>query len=161
MSAEPASFMIARTSAKVEVDESGHRDDVADPLDALPEDVVDDAEGVEDRGFLLDDVLEPIVRDRDQGVDLGFQLLGRTLRNELALVALEAERLGDHADRERTLLLRELGHHRGTAGPGTATEPCRDEHHVGVGQRLGDLLGILFRGALANGRNHHRPRDPS
>ena len=80
------------------------------------------------------------------------------LGDELALVALEAERLGHDADRERALLLRELGHDRGRAGPGTATEPGRDEHHVGVGERLGDLLGILFRGALADGESPPAPR---
>ena len=70
---------------EVEVDESGHGDDVADALDALAEHVVDDAEGVEDAGVLLDDVLEPVVGDRDQRVDLGLELLGRLLGDELAL----------------------------------------------------------------------------
>jgi hypothetical protein len=70
---------------EVEVDQSRHRDDVADPLHALAEHVVDDAEGVDDRRVLLDDVLQTVVRDRDQGVDLGLQLLGRLLGDELAL----------------------------------------------------------------------------
>ncbi len=70
ISAEPASFMIARTSAKSWLIKPGHRDDVADALDALAQDVVDDPERVEDARVLLDDVLEPVVRDRDEGVDL-------------------------------------------------------------------------------------------
>ena len=36
---------------EVEVDQARHRDDVADPLDALAEDVVDDPERVEDQVF--------------------------------------------------------------------------------------------------------------
>src|ERR1700741_4107569 len=67
----------------VEVDQPGHRDDVADPLDALAQHVVDDAERVDDRGVLLDDVLEPVVRDRDQRVDLALQLVGPLLPDEL------------------------------------------------------------------------------
>src|SRR5712671_3276693 len=97
---------------EVEVDQPRHRDDVADPLDALTEHVVDDAEGVDDRGVLLDDVLEPIVRDRDEGVDRRLELLGGLLGDELALGALETERLGDDADGERPGILGELGHDR-------------------------------------------------
>ena len=37
---------------EVEVDEAGHRDQVADALDALAQHVVDDAEGVDDRRLL-------------------------------------------------------------------------------------------------------------
>ena len=57
ISAEPASFMIARTSAKSRLIRPGHGDHVADALDALAQDVVDDPERVEDRRVLLDDVL--------------------------------------------------------------------------------------------------------
>ena len=93
---------------EVEVDQARHRDDVADALDALAQHVVDDAEGVEDAGVLLDDVLEPVVGDRDQRVDLALELLGRLLGDELALGALERERLGDDADGQRAALLGDL-----------------------------------------------------
>ena len=135
---------------EIEIDESWHGDDVADALDALAEDVVDDAEGIEDAGVLLDDVLEPVVGDRDEGVDLRLELLGRLLRDELALGALEGERLGHDADRQRTGLLGELGHDRRRARAGPAAEPGGDEDHVRVGERLGDLLRVLFRRALAD-----------
>ena len=60
---------------EVEVDQAGHRDDVADARDALAEHVVDDPERVDDRGVLLDDVAQAVVGDRDQRVDLGLELL--------------------------------------------------------------------------------------
>ena len=65
---------------EVEVDQPGHGDDVADALDALAQDVVDDPERVEDRRVLLDDVAQPVVRDGDERVDLGLERLGRTSR---------------------------------------------------------------------------------
>ena len=150
MSAEPASFMIARTSAKSWLIKPGHRDDVADALDALAQDVVDDPERVEDAGVLLDDVAEPVVRDRDEGVDLALQLLGRLLGDELALVALERERLGHDADRQRAAFLGDLGDHRGRARTRAPAEAGRDEDHVRVGERLGDLLRVLFGRSLAD-----------
>ena len=149
ISADPASFMIARTSAKSWLIKPGHRDDVADPLDALAQHVIDDAEGVEDAGVLLDDVLEPVVRDRDERIDLRLQLLGRLLGDELALVALERERLRHDADRQGTGVLGDLRDDRRGTRPGPATEARGDEHHVGVGQRGRDLLRVLFRRALA------------
>ena len=115
---------------EVLVDQSRHRDDVADALDALAQHVVYDAEGVEDAGVLLDDVLEPVVGDRDQGVDLALELLGRLLRDELALVALERERLGDDADGERAAFLGDLRDDRRGPGPGPTAEPRGDEDHV-------------------------------
>ena len=136
---------------EVEVDQPGDRDDVADPLDALAQDVVDDAEGVEDRRVLLDDVAEAVVRDRDQRVDLGLELLGGLLGDQLAAVALEAERLGHDADREGAEVLGDLRDDRGRTRARAAAEAGRDEDHVGVAERLRDLLGILLRRALADG----------
>ena len=89
ISAEPASFMIVRTSAKSRLIRPGHGDQVADALDALAQHVVDDAEGVDDRGVLLDDVLEAVVGDGDERVDLVAQRLARLLGVEPAARALE------------------------------------------------------------------------
>src|SRR5664279_3156223 len=133
---------------EVEVDQARHRDDVADPLDALAEYVVDDAERIEDRGVLGDDVAQPVVRDRDERVDLRLELLGFLLGDELALVPLERERLRYDADRQRAEVLGDLGDDRGAAGAGAATQARGDEDHVGVAERLRDLLDVLLGGPL-------------
>ena len=49
-------------------------------------------------------------------------------------------------------LLGDLGDDRRRAGAGPAAEPGGDEDHVRVDERLGDLLGVLFGGALADRR---------
>jgi hypothetical protein len=133
---------------EVEVDEAGHRDDVADALDALAKHVVDDAEGVEDRGVLLNDVLEAIVGDRDEGVDLGLELFGRLLGDELPPRAFKGERLRHHADRQGTGFLGELRDDRRGARARAAAHAGRDEDHVRVGQGLGDLVRVLLGCAL-------------
>ena len=158
MSAEPASFMIVRTSAKSRLMSPGIGDDVADALDALAEDVVHDPEGVEHRGVLLDDVAQAVVGDRDQGVDLALELLGGLLGDQLAPGALEGERLGDDADGQRAELLGDLGHDRCRARAGAAAEAGGDEHHVRVAERLGDLLAVLLGRALADARRRRRRR---
>ena len=50
-----------------------------------------------------------------------------------ALLALEAERLGDDADGERAAVARDLRDDRRRAGAGAAAHAGGDEHHVGAG----------------------------
>ena len=62
--------------------------------------------------------------------------------------ALELERLGDDADGERAdLLLGDLGDHGRGAGAGAAALAGGDEDHVGPLQRLLDVVAALGRGA--------------
>ena len=49
---------------EVEVDQAGHRDQVADALDALAQHVVGDPERVEHRRRLVEHLEQPVVRDR-------------------------------------------------------------------------------------------------
>jgi len=74
---------------EVEVDETGHRDEVADALHALTEHVIDDAERVHHRCALLRDLQEAVVRDRDEGVDLVDEILDALLGEEPALRTFE------------------------------------------------------------------------
>ena len=60
---------------EVEVDQPGDGDQVGDALNALAQDVVGLAEGVEDRGAPLDDREQLLVGDHDQGVDVVAQAL--------------------------------------------------------------------------------------
>src|SRR5207249_2709267 len=80
-----------------------------DALDPLPQHIVDDAERVDHAGALLDDLEEPVVRDRDERVDLVDEIADPLLREQLPLRALEAEGLRDHGDRERADVLSDLG----------------------------------------------------
>ena len=133
---------------EVEVDEAGDGDQVGDPLDALAEDVVGLAEGLADRLAALDDVEQLLVRNDDQRVDLVAELLDPVESLLHALGALELERLGDDADRERAdLLLGDLGDDGGRTGSGAASLAGGDEDHVGALQRLLDVVAALGRGS--------------
>ena len=53
---------------EVEVDQAGHRDQVADALHALAEDVVGDPERVDHRGRAVEHLEQAVVRDHDHRV---------------------------------------------------------------------------------------------
>ena len=135
---------------EVEVDEPGHRDEVADALDALAEDIVDDAERVDHRRALLRDLEQPVVRDRDERVDLVDELLDPLLGEQLALRAFERERARDDGDDERPDVLGDLRYDRGGAGPCAATHAGGHEDHVGLFERLVELLAVVLGGLAAH-----------
>ena len=66
----------------------------------------------------------------------------------IALLALEEERLGHHADGERAELLGEPRHDRRSAGAGAAAHAGGDEHHVRAREVFADPLDVLV-GRLA------------
>ena len=97
---------------EVEVDQAGHRDQVADALDALAEHVVGDPERVEHRRRLVEHLEQPLVRDDDHRVAGLAQRRHAVVGGAPALRALEAERHRDDADRERAELAGDLGDDR-------------------------------------------------
>src|SRR4051794_6855297 len=92
---------------EIEVDEAGHRDEVADALHALAQDVVGDAKRVEHRRRALEHLEQPVVRDDDDGVADLAELVHALLSLRAAPTALEAERERDDPDRERSDLARD------------------------------------------------------
>src|SRR5207249_4426715 len=66
---------------EVEVDQTGDRDQVGDPLDALAEHIVGHLERVDNRRPLLYDLQQPVVLDHDQRVDVIAQLLNAERRH--------------------------------------------------------------------------------
>ena len=63
-----------------------------------------------------------------------------------AALALEVERLGDHADGEDAELLGDPRHHRSRAGAGAAAHAGGDEHHVRAGEMVADFVDHLLGG---------------
>src|SRR6266511_916544 len=137
---------------EVEIDQTREGDQVADALDALPEDVVGDLERVEHRRRAVEHLEQAVVRDHDrrvallaQGVDAGFGL-------RAALRPLELERRRDDADCERTEALRDLRDDRGGAGTGPAALAGSDEDHVRTSEGVLDLVVALLRRLAADPR---------
>jgi hypothetical protein len=58
--------------------------------------------------------------------------------------------LGDHPDREDAEFACGARHHRRGTGSGAATHARGDEHHVGTGQVVADLVDHLFGGGAAD-----------
>src|ERR671936_1374 len=105
---------------------------------------------MEARRLERDYLQEAVVLDHDQGVDAVAQLIDAALGLVGPLPALEAERTGDDADRQRADLLAELGHDWRTAGAGAAALAGRDEDHVRALERFLQLVAALLCGGKAD-----------
>ena len=143
---------------EVEVDETGHGDEVADALHALAQDVIDDAERVAHRRALLDDLQQPVIGDGDQRVDLVDEVVDPLLREKAALASLEPERLRDDGHGEGADVLGDLGDDRGGAGPGAAAHPRGHEDHVRFLEGFVQLLAIVLGRLAADGRVRARAK---
>ena len=135
---------------KVQVDQRGHGDQVADALDALAQHVVGNAEGLQHGGTLADHLQQPVVGDHHQGVHPLLQVSDAHFGVLHALLALKGKGLGDHGDGQRADIPRHLGHNGGRAGAGAAAHTGGDKHQVCALERLGDFLAALLRRAAAH-----------
>src|SRR6202012_2185686 len=90
--------------------------------------------------------------DADQRVDPGAQPLDPGLGLDSTALALEAERPGHHADRERAERARDARDHRRAAGARAAALARGDEDHVGALEHLFDLFAVVLGGPGADVR---------
>ena len=134
---------------EVAVDDAGNGDDVGDALHALAEDVVGDAERLEEAG-VLGDREQLFVGDDDGGVDRIHQFGDAALGLLHAAFAFEGEWLGHHRNRERAHFAGERGDDGSGTGAGAAAQAGGDEDHVGAFEGLDDLVGIFERGFAAD-----------
>ena len=145
ISAEPAPVMTDFTSAKSRLMRPGVV--ISDVMPSTPWNRTWSAmRNASTIGVLaIGDLKQPVVRNDDQRVDGLLQLGDAEVCLRGALAALEPERPGDDADRERPEPLGDLGDDRSAAGPRTATFAGGDEDHVGALEDLLDLVGVLMR----------------
>src|SRR5690606_36337688 len=65
-------------------------------------------------------------------------------------IAFKIERLGDHANRQDTLLTSSARHHRRSASTRTTTHAGGNENHVRAGEMIIDHIPALFDGSATN-----------
>ena len=124
-------------------------DDVGDALHALTQNVVSDAEGLEEAG-VLGDGQQFLIGDDDSGVYRVHQLGDATLGLHHSPLAFKGEGLGDDRHREGSHLAGQRGDDGGGSSAGTAAKSRGNEDHVGAFEGLDDLVGILERGFAAD-----------
>src|SRR5207245_7160491 len=118
--------------SEIAVDDAGNGDDVADALYGLAQDVVGNAEGLEEARASLDGLHEALVGNDDDGIDAADEFGERVFRLCQAAPAFEGKGFGDDGDSERAEFAGERSHYgRGTAA-GTAAETRGDEDHIGA-----------------------------
>ena len=140
MSADPASFMIARTSAKSRLISPG-----IVMMSLIPWTPWRSTSSTTRNASMIEVFFWTTSLSRSFGIVISVSTWALSSSAafsaiELALGAFEAERLRHDADRQRACFLGHLGDDRSGPGAGPAAEPGGDEDHVRVGERLGDLL---------------------
>ena len=134
---------------EVAIDDAGDGDDVGDTLHGLAENVVGDAESVEEAGAPFDGFHQTLVGNDNDGVHAADEILQSLLCLHHAALAFESEGLGDHGDGERPKFAGKRSDHRRGAAAGASAEAGGDENHVGAFQGFDDFLGIFQRGLAA------------
>ena len=115
---------------EVEVHLAGDDDQVADPLHGLPEDVVGQPERLPRRDVAVDEGVEPLVRDRDERVDVLAQLGDPVLGVAELPPPLEGEGLRDDRHDERARLGGDPRDDGRRPGPRAASHAGGHEDHV-------------------------------
>src|ERR1019366_2027063 len=136
---------------EVAVDDAGDGDDVGDPLHALAENVVGNAEGFEEAG-VFGNGEQLFVGDDDGGVDRLHQFGDAALGLLHAAFAFERERLGDDGNGERAHFAGQGRDDGSGSGAGAAAESGGDKYHVGAFEGFDDLVGIFERSFAADFR---------
>jgi hypothetical protein len=129
---------------EVDVDQARRGDQIGDALHTVEQHLVGAAERVHQRH-----AASPICSSRSLGMTIRVSQLSRSEVMPasawlLLPLALERERPGHHADRQRTELAGDGRDDRRAAGAGAAALARGDEHHVGAAQQFLDVvLGVL------------------
>ena len=131
---------------EIEINESGHDHQVRHPADPRIKHIVGHLEGIGESGLLVGHPEQVLVGNNDQGVDILLQLINPRLGDTHAMHALELERLGHHANGEDALLACGAGHHRRTAGTGSAAHAGGDEHHMTAFEMFDNFVDRLLGG---------------
>ena len=121
---------------EVEVDDAGARDQVADALHALAQDVVGHAEGVDHRDAAVEHLEQAVVGDDDERVDLLCSAARPAWAASVRRRALERERHRDDADGQRAELARGPRDHGCGAGARAAALAGRHEDEIGAAQHV-------------------------
>ena len=141
---------------EVQVDQARHDHQVGHAAHAGMQHIVGHLEGVGESGLLVRHPEQVLVRDDDEGIDILLQFLDAGFGKAHAVMALEMERLGDHANRQDVALACRLGDDRCRTGAGAAAHASGDEAHVGAFEVLQNLVDGGFRRRTADFRPRTR-----
>lgn len=115
---------------KIDVDETGFGDDVADALDALSQDVIGGSECGDHGCVFVNDFHDFVVGHKDECVNLGFKSFCSAVSEVLSARSFEYERLCDDTDGQDSKSAGEFGNHWCGTGSGSATHSSGNEDHI-------------------------------
>src|ERR1041385_2888103 len=126
--------------SEIAIDNARHSNDVRDALDGLAQNIVGDAEGVEETGAAFDRFHQPLVGNYDYRVNGANQILQSLFGLQHTTFAFECKRLGNARHGESPKFARERSDDRSGAGSSASTEPGGDENHVRAFKGFDDFV---------------------
>ena len=135
---------------EVEIDEAFLDHQVGNAGHPRIKNLVRQCESVGEGRFLIGDAEQILIGNDEQRVDAFLQFANAAIGGPHPALALEVEWLGYDADRENPEVARRFGNDRSGAGAGAAAHSGGDEHHVGAGQVIADLVDDLFGRSAAH-----------
>ena len=119
-------------------------------MHCLEQHVVGDHECLGQRRVPLHRVQQLVVGNRDHGVHDLSQPRQPLFGQRASVPSFEGERQRDDRHHQSAHLAGQVGDDRRGAGSRSTAQPRGDEDHVGAGQGLDHLLGVLQRGATSH-----------
>src|SRR5208337_3453446 len=135
---------------KIAIDDAGDGDDIRNALHGLAQNVVGDAERVEEAGTGLDSLHQAFVGNNDDRIHDADEFLQGLLRLEHAALALKRKGLGDHGYAERTDLAGQRSYHGSRTTSRASAKAGGDEDHVRAFEGFNNFFRIFERRLPAN-----------
>jgi len=135
---------------EVDVDLTGLRDQIADPLDCLPQHIIGDEKCLRDRGLFVDDLQQMLIRNNNERVYRATEPCETLVGETHLVVSFEVKGLGHDRYGQNAHIASNLRDHRRCARTRTATHTRGDEYHVGALNDALDLTLVLERGLFAD-----------
>ena len=132
---------------KVNMHKAMTEHDATNALHCVAKDFVSHLEGFIHSGLLvggLEKSQKFLIFDNDDGVNSGTEGVDTFLCNSGTSVTFEAERLGNHGNREDTEFAGNVCHHRSSPCTRTAAHTGSHEHHVSALHGFLDIVQVFF-----------------
>ena len=148
----PSTLPSSNNGLQIHVDQPDGRNHVRNALDRLTQHIVRHLERIQQRGGLVHDSQQPLVRDNQERIDMPPEIANAFLGVAHPPVSFILEGFGHDRDGQDAQFTRNAGHDRSRARPGAAAHAGGDKHHVGADQTLANLIFTFQRGVASHFR---------
>ena len=135
---------------KIQIDETRFKDQIRYTLYTLLKYFIRLAESILDRCSLIANLQKFIVRNNNQCIHIFFQTLDPKKRIVHTRFTLKNKRLRHNAYRQYSQIFGDFCHNRSCTCTGSAAHTAGHEYHIGILDKLCDLITVLFHSSCSD-----------